>query len=105
MVGNVFEALQEVHFVDLGDEAIAALQKELAAQGQPSSPALPPFSSSVPLVAQHTAVAPQVPLGCTIHYITPMYHQVYMIKHGWLICMTVQLRSPTTHCLLLYFDC
>ena len=67
----VLEALQEVRFVDLGDEAIAALQKELAAQGQPCSPALPPFSSSLPLVAHHTTVAPQVPLSSTLHCVIP----------------------------------
>ena len=69
----LFGALQEVRFVDLGDEAIAALQKELAAQGQPSSPALLPFSSSLPLVADDTIVGPQVPLSCTTN----------MTKHGW----------------------
>ncbi len=67
----LFGALQEVRFVDLDDKAIAALQEELAAQGQPFSPALPPFSSSLPLVAQHTTVAPKVSLSCTLHCLAP----------------------------------
>ena len=57
MVGNI-GALQEVQFVDLDDEAIAA-------EGQPSSPALLPLSSSLPLVADDIKVDPQVPLSCT----------------------------------------
>ncbi len=64
MVGNI-GALQEVQFVDLDDEAIAALQEELAAEGQPSSPALLPLSSSLPLGADDIKVDPQVPLSCT----------------------------------------
>lgn len=54
----LFGALQEVHFVDLDDKAIAAVQEELAAQGQPSSPALPALSSSLPLVADDVKVDP-----------------------------------------------
>ncbi|DBB08229.1 TPA: hypothetical protein ACH3X3_008408 [Trebouxia sp. C0006] len=55
-------SVKEVQFVDLDDEAIAALQEELAAEGQPSSPALLPLSSSLPLGADDIKVDPQVAL-------------------------------------------
>jgi hypothetical protein len=55
----VLVILQDVHFVDVDDKAIAALNKELKRQGPLPTPG--PTTQPFPSMPQHTPVALQAP--------------------------------------------